>query len=89
MFIIALLIVGGFIFVNYVIAIKFTEIASAKGHGKEVHAFAMCFWLGIIGYLYVIALPNATLDNLTLKQQKLTIQLLSELKPDDIKQYNN
>ena len=29
-----------------------------KGHGKEAHAFAACFWLGIIGYLYVVSLPD-------------------------------
>ena len=37
---------------------KFEKIAYDKGYGKEAHAFAMCFWLGIIGYLYVIALPD-------------------------------
>ena len=43
---------------NYVISKKFEKIAFAKGYGAEIHAFALCFWLGIIGYIYVCALPN-------------------------------
>ena len=29
-----------------------------KGYDKKAHAFAMCFWLGPIGYIYVAMLPN-------------------------------
>ena len=43
---------------NAVIAFKFDDIARMKGYGSEMHCFAMCFWLGIIGCLYVIALPD-------------------------------
>ena len=46
------------LFINYVVAKKFEEIAFKKGHDNSIHSFAMCFWLGIVGYLYVIALPN-------------------------------
>ena len=49
--------------INAVIAFFMESAAIQKGHGKEAHAFAMCFWLGIFGCLYVIALPD-------LKQQK-------------------
>lgn len=31
--------------------------AELKGYYDE-HIFAICFWLGIIGYLYVISLPD-------------------------------
>ena len=41
-----------------------------KGYGTEIHSFAMCFWLGVIGCLYVIALPD-------LKREALIISLAS------------
>ena len=51
------------VLINAAIAFFMESAAIQKGHGKEAHAFAMCFWLGIFGCLYVIALPD-------LKQQK-------------------
>ena len=47
-----------YLIINAVIASKFNDVASMKGYGPEMHCFAMCFWLGIIGCLYVIALPD-------------------------------
>lgn len=44
--------------INYVIAKKFEEIAAQKGYDSSIHSFAMCFWLGFIGYIYVLALPD-------------------------------
>lgn len=44
--------------INYVFAKKFEEIAFQKGYDESIHSFAMCFWFGILGYLYVIALPD-------------------------------
>jgi hypothetical protein len=32
--------------------------AIEKGYGDDIHAWAVCFWLGIFGYLYIIALPD-------------------------------
>ncbi len=53
------LVMGGAVLtVRYIVAKKFEEIAKQKGYGKEAHAFAMCFWLGVFGALYVIALPD-------------------------------
>lgn len=46
------------LFINYIVAKKFEKIAFQKGYDDSIHSFAMCFWLGLIGYLYVIALPN-------------------------------
>ena len=46
------------LFINYVVAKKFEEIAFQKGYDESIHSFDMCFWLGIVGCLYVIALPN-------------------------------
>ena len=45
--------------ISFIVARKFKQIAIDKGHDADkLHVFAMCFWLSIIGYLYVIALPN-------------------------------
>ena len=41
------------------IAKKFEEVAIKKGH-PDVHAFAWCFWLDTVGYIYVAALPYMT-----------------------------
>lgn len=29
-----------------------------KGYGKDLHAWAICFWLGILGYFYLLSLPD-------------------------------
>ena len=47
-----------YLIVSYIVASKFETIAIQKGYDSSIHSFAMCFWLGIIGYLYVIALPD-------------------------------
>lgn len=46
------------LYINFILARKFEDIATQKGYDSSVHSFAMCFWLGIIGYIYVAALPN-------------------------------
>ena len=46
------------IIIRYIIAKKFENVAKLKGYGSEMHSFAMCFWLGIIGCIYVAALPK-------------------------------
>lgn len=40
-----------------IISVQMKKIAVMKGHEKS-HAFALCFWLGIPGYIYVVALPD-------------------------------
>ena len=62
--------------IQYVIARKFEKIAEEKGYDSDIHSFAMCFWLGFVGYLYVIALPNLVQK----KNQEKLISLL-ESKP--------
>ena len=47
--------------VNLVIASKFSAVAEMKGHDNTGTVLAMCFFLGIVGYLYVIALPDKNL----------------------------
>lgn len=43
--------------ISYNMALNMQEIVEKKGY-KNLRVVALCFWLGIIGYLYVIALPN-------------------------------
>ncbi len=57
-----LIVLGVLLFILALIAKKFEKIANQKGYGDEIHSFAMCFWFGIIGYLYVIALPDLTIS---------------------------
>lgn len=55
------------------VAKKFEQIAIDKGYTPEnEHPFAMCFWLGIIGMIYVLALPDLKL----LKTQQDLIEAL-------------
>lgn len=61
-----------YIIINFVVASMMSNVAVMKGHGKEVHAFAACFWLGIIGCIYVAALP----DKITQSQNKRIIELM-------------
>jgi hypothetical protein len=50
---------GLLIWVDYIIASKFSELSRDKGYEKTT-AFHMCFWLGIVGYIYVAAMPTLT-----------------------------
>lgn len=63
MFLIALVPIVICLLINYFVAKKFEAIAFQKGYDSSISSFAMCFWLGIIGYLYVIALPNLNSGN--------------------------
>lgn len=48
---------------NAVGAFFMRNAAIEKGYGDDIHAWAVCFWLGIFGYLYVIALPDKILQS--------------------------
>ena len=73
-----LVIIAVAIYINYLIAKKFEAIAFSKGYTTEIHSFAMCFWLGFIGYIYVLALPNLV----TMSQQKAILDSLRAVKDD-------
>jgi len=53
--------------------------ASDKGYGPEAHITAICFFLGIFGYLYALSLPDKTLQ----KQNETLINALENKKPED------
>lgn len=49
---------------NYFVAKAFENIAYAKGNVGKIY-FWWCFWLGIVGWLMVIALPDrSSLSNI-------------------------
>lgn len=70
MAIIGLIVARGFL------AKQMANVAAMKGYGKEIHAWAWCFWLGIIGYIYVLSLP----DKVTQSQNQQIIELLKAQK---------
>jgi len=69
----AFLIIVVFLCIQALLANFMKEVAYAKGYDDNAHAFAMCFWLGIYGCLYVIALPD-------LKAQKAQEEIAEVLK---------
>ena len=59
---------------NVIMAKTMEKIARQKGYGEEFNCFMMCFWLGTIGCLYVIALPD-------LKQREQLDRIIELLDP--------
>lgn len=45
-----------YFWINYALAEKYQSIARKKGHTENY--WNWCFWLGIVGWLLVIALPD-------------------------------
>ncbi len=56
-------------------ATKMKEVAEKKGY-DDSPAWSMCFWLGIFGYMYVIALP----DRVAYEQNRQILKELKEIK---------
>ena len=79
--IIYLAIIAVALYINYLVAKKFESIAFEKGYTVEKHTFAMCFWLGIIGYIYVLALPNLVI----IEQQRNMLEAMRSIKNDTAK----
>ncbi len=51
------------LFVKYKISELFYKVAKMKGHGDKYVIIWLCFFLSIVGCLYVIALPDLYLRN--------------------------
>ena len=47
--------------INWFIASKFKQMSIDKGYVGKNHIFALCFFLGFFGFIYVAALPDLTL----------------------------
>lgn len=60
------------VIIEGIIAYFMNQAAEEKGYNSEAHAFALCFWLGIVGWLYVVALPDKNIR----KQNEEIINLL-------------
>lgn len=69
-----LIILAVYFVICAIFASKMQRVADLKGYGIDAHAWAMCFWLGILGGIYVIALP----DLIQQKQNQKLIELLKE-----------
>lgn len=72
-------IVTGAIFlliINYCFADKAAECAEAKGYNRSSW-FHACFWLGIISYILVAALPDQILRNKQDETNRLLEQVLA------------
>lgn len=63
-----------YILLNAIGASLMRNIAIEKGYGDNCHVWAACFWLGIFGYLYVIAMP----DKIQQEQNQQILELLKE-----------
>ena len=55
--IVYLMILAVVLIINYFVAKQFESVAYDKGYNDSKY-FHFCFWLGIVGYLLVIALPD-------------------------------
>ncbi|PWL69970.1 MAG: hypothetical protein DBY23_05710 [Bacillota bacterium] len=69
-FLLCFILLVQFIFANFM-----RKVAVRKGYGDDAHAWAMCFWLGIAGGIYVMALP----DLIQQSQNQQMIELLKDV----------
>ena len=64
--------------INALCAYFMKQSAVMKGYGEDSRIWAICFWCGLFGYLYVISLPDKIQQN----QNQQIIELLSKRKED-------
>ena len=48
--------------INIVFAVVFSSVAEEKGYFSKGY-FWLCFFFGLIGYVYICALPNTNLEH--------------------------
>lgn len=66
------------IVIQAIFATFMKKVAVRKGYGDDIHAWAMCFWLGLFGGIYIIALPDLILQS----QNQRIIELLKESRKE-------
>lgn len=71
--------------INIVIASMMQNIAELKGYEENRSAFVLTLLLGIVGVLYVVALPDKKLNN---NIEKL-IQCINKLSTNNITDIHN
>ena len=64
----ALVALGIYIAIDYLIAKTFYDIACQKGHDERKY-FHFCFWLGAVGYIMVAALPDRGMQNVSVSEK--------------------
>ena len=76
--------------IDFVIARQFEKAAVMKGHPENSVAFWLCFFTGIIGYIYVASLPDL---NQTVKLQEaikeIKIESQSSLPYEEKPEFEN
>ena len=65
--------------VNAFLAYLMKNAAVMKGYGEEIHAGAICFFLGIGGCIYILTLP----DKIVQSQNQQIIELLKKQQEDN------
>ncbi|NLO84960.1 MAG: hypothetical protein GX096_05980 [Clostridiales bacterium] len=68
---ISIVILGVYFCIMGFLASKISDAAERKGYEKRTY-FHICFWLGVLGFLVVIALPDLTIQ----QQNEKMIRLL-------------
>ena len=63
-----------YLVISNIIASYMKQVAYLKGYDDNAHVFAICFWLGLPGWLYVVALP----DLVARKNQEAIVELLAD-----------
>lgn len=63
-----------YIAINAYCAYLMKNATVMKGYGDDMHIWAICFWLGIFGYLYALCLP----DKVQQAQNQQIIELLKK-----------
>lgn len=71
--------------INLLVAQKGEYVAELKGYGKEAKAFSMCFWFGILGFVYVASLP----DQIQQEQNLKIIKLLKKINTENSQNTNS
>ena len=66
--------IGICLIINAIVASLMKKASILKGYGEDAHVWAICFWFGILGDLYVISLP----DKITQEQNQQIISLLEQ-----------
>ena len=64
--------------IDVIMAKLMENVAIMKGYGKSRHIFAICFFLTILGYLYVLALPDKVIQS----QNQQIIEILKRQKEE-------
>lgn len=64
---------AAYFIINLILAHFFKQVAYAKGFDDKCHAWALVFWLGLFGCLYVCALPD-------LNARKVSSDLLEQMR---------